>query len=65
MAYIVRHSRGDWGVAGDADKRANDQAVGDGTRLLAAYLLRDGAARIWMITEADQNAATILLPDEY
>lgn len=65
MEYIARHARGDWGTVCDADKRLNDQAVKDGTRLLSAYLLRDGQTRIWIITEADRSATTILLPDEY
>lgn len=65
MAYIARHSRGDWGVLCDSDKRANDQALKDGTRLLSAYVLRNGSTRIWIITEADRSATTILLPDEY
>ncbi|MBC8109043.1 MAG: hypothetical protein H7Z14_20830 [Anaerolineae bacterium] len=65
LAYIAPHSRGGWGVVGDADKRLNDQAVKDGTRLLSAYMLRDSATRIWIITEADRSATTILLPDEY
>ena len=29
------------------------------------YLLSDGTTRIWIITEADRSATTILLPDEY
>jgi hypothetical protein len=45
MAYLARHARGDWGVVCDADRRLNDQAVKDGTRLLSAYL-RDGSTRI-------------------
>lgn len=64
MAYLSRHARGDWGIVGDADKRANDRALVEGTRLLSAYLLRDGT-KIWVITECDRSATTILLPDEY
>jgi hypothetical protein len=30
-----------------------------------ARWLRNGATRIWIITEADRSATTILLPDEY
>lgn len=63
--YLARHLRGDWGCVCDSDKRANDQALKDGTRLLSAYKLRDDATRIWIITEADRSATTILLPDEY
>jgi hypothetical protein len=65
MTYINRHATGDWGIVSDADKRLNDQALKDGTRLLSAYVLRDGRTKIWVITEADRSATTILLPDEY
>ena len=63
--YLNRHARGDWGMVDDADRRANDRALIDGTRLLSAYVLRDGRTRIWIITEADRSATTILLPSEY
>jgi len=65
MAYLRRHARGDWGVVDRDDWRANDRALIDGTRLLSAYVLRDGSTRIWIITEADRSATTILLQDEY
>jgi hypothetical protein len=43
-----------------------DRIAGLGTTLLPAptILLRDGT-RIWIITEADRSATTILLPSEY
>jgi hypothetical protein len=65
LTYLSRHARGDWGVVGKDDARANDWALSDGTRLLSAYLLRDGTTRIWIITEADRSATTVLLPSEY
>jgi len=48
--YLGRHARGDWGIDSDADKRANDKALMDGTRPLLAYLL-GGGTKIWSITE--------------
>lgn len=62
--FLARHAAGDWGVVDAADKRANDQALKVGARLLSVYLLRDGT-KIWIITEADRAATTVLLPDEY
>jgi hypothetical protein len=62
--YLARHASGDWGIVGDGDKRANDRALIDGTRLLSAYLLGNGV-KVWIITEADRAATTVLLPDEY
>ncbi len=36
----------------------------NGTRVLSAYRTKSGD-RIWIITEADRSAATVLLPEEY
>jgi len=33
-------------------------------RLLSTYALPDGA-KLWIITEADHSATTLLLPSEY
>lgn len=70
IALLHRHISGDWGVVGAEDAAANDRSVNDGTRILSAYLLpikRPGAKaiKLWLITEADRSATTILLPDEY
>jgi hypothetical protein len=62
--YIVRHMNLDPGVLASEDQLANLQAVRDGTRVFSAYELRDGT-RIWLVTEADRSATTILLPEEY
>lgn len=63
--YLQRHARGDWGVDDQSNWRANDRTLIDRTRLMSAYVLRDGKTRIWIITEADRSATTILLPSEY
>ena len=34
---MEKHMSGDWGDLGEDDKRANDQALVDGSRLLSAY----------------------------
>lgn len=62
--YIARHAAGDWGVVGAEDQRRNEKALQDGTRIFSAYILRSGV-RIWVITEADRSATTVLLPDDY
>ena len=61
---------GTWGVVGPEDAEANNEALKDGSRLLSAYLLKDGETKIWIITEAEDDhgnraATTLLLPDEY
>jgi hypothetical protein len=62
--FLARHARGDWGELCPADKRANDRALREGDRLLSAYKTSTGE-RLWVITEADRSATTILLPSEY
>jgi hypothetical protein len=62
--YIVRHMDLAPGVLGADDQLANPRAVREGRRVFSAYELRDGT-RIWIITEADRSATTIMLPEEY
>jgi len=63
-SLIRRHEQGDWGDLDEHDRQANEQALSNGTRLLSAYTLPD-STRIWVITEADRSATTLLLPEEY
>jgi hypothetical protein len=65
LEFIALHVRGDWGDLDAEDRAANWQALKTGARLLSAYTLRDGQTRIWLITEADRSASTLLLPQEY
>jgi len=67
--FLSRHLAGDWGEVDVEDRAANDEALRDGSRLLSAYVLKNGE-KIWIITEAeDENnnrvASTALRPDEY
>jgi hypothetical protein len=62
--FISRHEMGDWGDLDEEDRRENERSLEDGCRLLSAYHLRDGT-KIWIITEADRSATTLLLPSEY
>ena len=66
---LNRHDKGDWGDVDEEDKQTNDQALKQGTRLLSAYnddrFPKNGVATIWIITEVDRSATTILFPDEY
>ena len=61
---LSRHVRGDWGELDDHDWQENERALTEETRLLSAYTL-PGETRIWIITEADRSATTLLLPQEY
>jgi hypothetical protein len=62
--FLARHVTGDWGDLDDDDRLENERSIQNGCRLLSAYLLGDGT-KIWIITEADRSATTILLPEEY
>lgn len=68
--FLQRHVVGDWGIVCAEDAEANNESLKDGSRLLSAYILKDGRTKIWIITEAtdDQGArvaTTALLPSEY
>ncbi len=62
--FLDRHIQGDWGLVSDDDKRANDEALISGERLLSAYRTLKGV-KLWIITEADRSSTTILTPQEY
>ncbi len=61
---LTRHAQGDWGDLCEEDRRENDRSLVRGLRLLSAYALPDGT-KLWIITEADHSATTLLLPSEY
>jgi hypothetical protein len=63
-SYLQRHSNGDWGEVNAEDAAENELSLRDGFRLLSAYTISSGI-KIWMITERDRSATTILLPEEY
>ena len=54
----------DWGDVSEEDRKANDEAIDFGSRILSSYADRHGI-RFWIITEADRSATTILLPEDY
>jgi hypothetical protein len=62
---IGRHLSGDWGTVDKDDWRANERALREGTRLLSAYALPGTGEKVWVITEWDRSATTVLLPSEY
>ena len=62
--FLQRHVTGDWGDLCEEDKNENEFSLKNELRILSAYTLRTGV-KIWVITEADRSATTILLPDEY
>ncbi|ALP61357.1 hypothetical protein [Paraburkholderia caribensis] len=61
---LIRHACGDWGDLCDADRQENELALYTGARLLSSYMIRDNL-QVWVITEADRSATTLLLPGDY
>jgi len=61
---LKRHVRGDWGDLPEEDKKENELSLREGFRLLSAYE-KPPLPKIWIITEADRSATTILFPSEY
>lgn len=61
---LERHCSGDWGDLSKDDKELNKTALnwGEG-RIFSAYETDVGS--IYIITESDRSATTILLPEEY
>src|SRR4051794_33051201 len=64
IPYLLRHMQGDWGELDAHDVQENEHSLQHGLRLLSKYTLADRTV-IWIITEADRSATTILLPEEY
>ena len=62
--FLARHVRADWGDLDEEDIRSNNEALRHGGRLLSAYTLSD-TERLWIITEGNRSATTILLPSDY
>jgi hypothetical protein len=61
---LRRHQTGDWGDVPSEDAEENIRSVTNGWRILSSYPLNEDI-RIWVITEADRSATTLLLPEEY
>lgn len=64
LVFITRHVAGDWGDLCEEDRRENDFSVDKELRIFSAYHTARGV-KLWVITEADRSATTILLPSEY
>jgi len=65
---LDRYKKGDWGDLGEEDKGYNNDAVRDGDRILAAYLvptIKNQTKKIYIVTEWDRSVTTILFPEEY
>jgi hypothetical protein len=64
LEFLMRHQSGDWGDLCREDKRENEFSIANGFRILSKYHTAEGEA-LYIITEWDRSATTILLPSEY
>jgi len=64
LTSLQRHARGDWGDLSEEDKKENEYSLNRHLRLLSAYE-QHGLPKIWIITESDRSATTVLFPEEY
>ena len=64
LELIQRHVTGDWAELDEEDQAENRFSITRDLRILSAYTLSTGV-KVWIITEADRSATTILLPEEY
>ena len=62
-SLIRRHRCGDYGDLTLRDRKANDDAIVDGARILSGYKV--GEVKVYVITEADRSMTTVLLASEY
>ena len=62
--FLSQHVRGEWGDIPEEDRRENQYSLEHGFRLLSSYRTNANES-IWVITEADRSATTLLLPSEY
>lgn len=64
VEFIARHQSGDWGSLDEHDQLVNEQALIHGARILSSYIVV-GEERLWVITESNRSATTLLLPSDY
>ena len=60
---LARHVAGDWGDMPPEDAAENAFSLAHGFRILSSYPV--GHEHLWIITERDRSATTLLLPSEY
>ena len=70
---LRRHFTCDWGDCCKEHKQVNDESLKMDMRLFSVYNIpetlnhidHNGNDKIWIITEADRSATTIIYPSEY
>lgn len=62
---FYKYTKCDWGQTCEEDKKLNDYAVENGEERILAVYEHERLPKIWIITEWDGSATTILFPNEY
>ena len=62
--FINRHARLEQGELCDEDRKENLFSVDKPLRIFSAFKTAKGE-KLWVITESDRSATTILTPEEY
>ena len=69
---LKRHHSQDWGDCCKEDQQINNESLKMGMRLFSVYKIPEtlhqqnfSNDKVWIITEADRSATTILFPSEY
>ena len=69
LKCLERHKKGNWGNCSKEDIETNEAALKSGDRLFSVYkipkTLKMRKDKIWIITEANRSATTVLFPSEY
>lgn len=69
LKSLQRHEMGDWGDMPEEDKISNDEALKNEGRIFSGYNVPEdmnaNGSKIWIITEWNREATTILFPSEY
>ena len=63
LPLLNRHDNCDWGNCYPEDAIQNNWATHNELRIMSVYAFLGEA--VWIITESDRSATTILLPTEY
>jgi hypothetical protein len=62
--FLSRHSRLEQGELSGEDHKENLYSVDKRLRIFSAFKTSQGV-KLWVVTEADRSATTILRPEEY
>lgn len=66
---LMRHHQADWGELSAQDRKSNDHALVASLRIFSVYHCSPahsvGGDRIYIITEADRSATSVMWPSEY